>query len=46
MDAYLNCGDLDYARELATCCTQNERGEYYCTTVYYKLNITHDDSDL
>ena len=43
VDALLNCGHLDHARELAFNCAQNNKGEY-CTAVYYKL--THADSDL
>ena len=43
VDALLNCGHLDHAREFAFYCAQNGRGEY-CITVYYKL--THDDSDF
>ena len=44
IDAYLYCGQMDDARDLAMSCAQNEMGEY-CGTVYYKVENVESTLD-
>ena len=44
IDAYLNCGGIEYAIKVAESCAQNERGEL-CLAVYHKLRYFDFDLD-